>query len=65
MVSRLGRDSIIVARGMLHAGMEEEVVALLKIFGRFESDGTLPNTIHGSDASTETPPMPLCSTEFC
>ena len=55
-----GRDSIIVARGMLHAGMEEEVVALLKIFGRFESDGTLPNTIHGSDASNrDTSDAPL------
>ena len=55
-----GRDSIIVARGMLHASMQEEVVTLLKIFGRFESDGTLPNTIHGSDASNrDTSDAPL------
>ena len=55
-----GRDSIIVARGMLHAGMQDSVVALLKVFGRFESDGTLPNTIHGDDASNrDTSDAPL------
>ncbi len=46
-----GRDSLICARGLLAAGMVEEVKQLLVTFGRFEKDGTLPNTIHGDDAS--------------
>ncbi len=55
-----GRDSLIVARGMLSGGMTEEVVKLLKVFGRFESHGTLPNTIHGANASNrDTSDAPL------
>jgi hypothetical protein len=46
-----GRDSLIAARGMLAAGMTEEVQQLLQVFGRFEANGTLPNIIHGEDAS--------------
>ncbi len=46
-----GRDSLICARGLLAAGMVDEVVQLLITFGRFEHQGTLPNTIHGDDAS--------------
>jgi starch synthase (maltosyl-transferring) len=55
-----GRDSLIVARGMLSGGMTEEVVKLLIVFGRFESHGTLPNTIHGANASNrDTSDAPL------
>jgi predicted glycogen debranching enzyme len=55
-----GRDSLICARGMLSAGMFEEVRQLLIVFGRFEKDGTLPNTIHGEDASNrDTSDAPL------
>ncbi|HKX61282.1 MAG TPA: amylo-alpha-1,6-glucosidase, partial [Verrucomicrobiae bacterium] len=46
-----GRDSLIAARGMIAAGLTEDVKQLLAIFGRFEENGTLPNTIHGEDAS--------------
>ncbi len=46
-----GRDSLICARGLLAAGMVDEVKQLLVVFGKFEKDGTLPNTIHGDDAS--------------
>jgi starch synthase (maltosyl-transferring) len=46
-----GRDSLICARGMLSAGLQEEVTELLQTFGKFEQDGTLPNTVHGEDAS--------------
>ncbi len=46
-----GRDSLISARGLLAAGMIEEVRQLLLTFGKFEKDGTLPNSIHGEDAS--------------
>ncbi len=55
-----GRDSLICARGLLAAGMIEEVRQLLVTFGRFERDGTLPNTIHGEDASNrDTSDAPL------
>lgn len=55
-----GRDSLICARGLISAGMIEEVRELLITFGRFEKDGTLPNTIHGEDASNrDTSDAPL------
>ena len=55
-----GRDSLIAARGMLAAGMVDEVKDLLITFGRFEHGGTLPNCIHGEDASNrETSDAPL------
>jgi glycogen debranching enzyme len=55
-----GRDSLICARGLLAAGMREEVRQLLITFGRFAENGTLPNTIHGEDASNrDTSDAPL------
>ena len=55
-----GRDSLICARGLLAAGLLDEVKALLQVFGRFESNGTLPNTIHGANASNrDTSDAPL------
>ncbi|MFM1769279.1 MAG: Alpha,4-glucan:maltose-phosphate maltosyltransferase 2 [Verrucomicrobiota bacterium] len=55
-----GRDSLICARGLLAAGGEEEVRRMLQVFARFEEDGTLPNTIHGEDASNrDTSDAPL------
>jgi starch synthase (maltosyl-transferring) len=55
-----GRDTFICARGMLAAGMVEDVKQLLLVFGRFERDGTLPNTIFGEDASNrDTSDAPL------
>ncbi|MFO1489123.1 MAG: amylo-alpha-1,6-glucosidase, partial [Verrucomicrobiota bacterium] len=55
-----GRDTFICARGLLAAGMVEEVRQIAVIFARFEKDGTLPNTIHGSDASNrDTSDAPL------
>lgn len=55
-----GRDSLICARGMLTAGLTEEVEHLLITFGRFASRGTLPNSIHGEDASNrDTSDAPL------
>jgi starch synthase (maltosyl-transferring) len=55
-----GRDSLICARGLIAAGMFEEVRDLLITFGRFEKDGTLPNSIHGADASNrDTTDAPL------
>jgi predicted glycogen debranching enzyme len=46
-----GRDTFISARGLLAAGMVTEVVDLLVSFGRFVENGTMPNTIHGDNAS--------------
>jgi starch synthase (maltosyl-transferring) len=55
-----GRDSLICARGLIAAGMTEEVRQLIEVFARFEKDGTLPNTIHGADASNrDTSDAPL------
>ncbi|HUR45800.1 MAG TPA: amylo-alpha-1,6-glucosidase, partial [Candidatus Saccharimonadales bacterium] len=55
-----GRDSLICARGMLSAGLLEEVEQLLISFGRFAQRGTLPNSIHGEDASNrDTSDAPL------
>jgi len=55
-----GRDSLICARGLLAAGMHEDVRQLLITFGRFAENGTLPNIIHGEDASNrDTSDAPL------
>lgn len=55
-----GRDSLIAARGYIAAGGALDVMELVKVFGRFEQNGTLPNTIHGEDASNrDTTDAPL------
>jgi glycogen debranching enzyme len=55
-----GRDTLICARGLLAAGMTNEVQQMLETFGRFEDRGTLPNTIFGEDASNrDTSDAPL------
>jgi predicted glycogen debranching enzyme len=55
-----GRDTLIAARGLLRAGFEDEVRQVLRAFGRFEERGTLPNTIHGDNASNrDTSDAPL------
>lgn len=55
-----GRDTLICARGLLAAGRREEVREILKVFGHFEDGGTLPNAIHGDNASNrETSDAPL------
>ncbi len=45
-----GRDTFIAARGLLTAGMHDEVRQLLTTFGRFEEGGTLPNLLNGDRA---------------
>lgn len=42
-----GRDTLICARGLLAAGMVDDVRDILLTFARFEEKGTLPNIIHG------------------
>ena len=61
-----GRDSLICARGLLAAGMIDEVKQLLLTFAKFEKDGTLPNTIHGNDVSNrDTTDAPLWFAIIC
>ena len=61
-----GRDSLIAARGLLAAGMTDEVKQLVLTFAKFEKDGTLPNTIHGNDVSNrDTTDAPLWFAVVC
>jgi glycogen debranching enzyme len=55
-----GRDTLICARGLLAAGLREEVKQILVTFGRFAENGTLPNAIYGDNASNrDTSDAPL------
>jgi glycogen debranching enzyme len=55
-----GRDALIFTRGMIAAGMYRETVEVMRQFGRFEQDGTLPNMIVGDDAGNrDTADAPL------
>ena len=55
-----GRDSLIFARGMIAAKRDGDVKAVLKQFGSFERQGTLPNMIHGEKAhNRDTSDAPL------
>ena len=61
-----GRDSLTCARGLLAAGMVNEVKQLLLTFAKFEKNGTLPNTIHGNDVSNrDTSDAPLWFAVVC
>jgi len=55
-----GRDALIFVRGLIAAQKTEEALAILKQFGRFEQQGTLPNMIRGNDAANrDTTDAPL------
>ncbi len=55
-----GRDSLIFARGLAAAGRFQEALAVVQRFAAFESGGSIPNLIRGSDASNrETSDAPL------
>jgi predicted glycogen debranching enzyme len=55
-----GRDSLIVVRGLIAAGRTEDSRKILKQFGLFEKDGTLPNMICGKDtANRDTSDAPM------
>ena len=55
-----GRDTLIVLRGMIAAGRADESLRILREFGRFERQGTLPNMIRGNDDSNrDTSDAPL------
>lgn len=55
-----GRDSLIFCRALIELGRFSEAKAILRLFGRFENHGTLPNMICGQDAGNiETSDAPL------
>ncbi|WP_457553259.1 amylo-alpha-1,6-glucosidase, partial [Desulfobacula sp.] len=55
-----GRDSLIFCRSLIELGRFSEARAILRLFGRFENNGTLPNMINGNDAANiETSDAPL------
>ncbi len=55
-----GRDTLIAARGLTAAGWSQEVDGILRVFARFAHHGTLPNSIHGDNASNrDTSDAPL------
>ena len=61
-----GRDTLICARGMIAAGYLKDVEEILIQFGSFADKGTLPNMIHGSDASNrDTSDAPLWFFRVC
>jgi predicted glycogen debranching enzyme len=55
-----GRDSLIFCRSLIELGRFAEAKSILRLFGRFENKGTLPNMICGEDArNIETSDAPL------
>jgi predicted glycogen debranching enzyme len=55
-----GRDTLICARGMISAGYTKEVEDIIIAFADFAENGTLPNIIHGANASNrDTSDAPL------
>ncbi|MGM0453936.1 MAG: amylo-alpha-1,6-glucosidase, partial [Thermodesulfobacteriota bacterium] len=55
-----GRDSLIFCRGLIAAGKRAEAAAVIKLFGQFEEEGTLPNMICGDNAGNrDTSDAPL------
>lgn len=61
-----GRDALIAVRGLIASGRVDDAEAVLKQFGRFEQDGTLPNMIRGEDAANrDTSDAPLWYVVCC
>jgi len=61
-----GRDALIFARGLIAAAKLEDARMILKQFGRFEQQGTLPNMIQGNDAGNrDTSDAPLWFIQAC
>jgi predicted glycogen debranching enzyme len=61
-----GRDALIFARGLVAAEKIADARDVLKQFGRFEKDGTLPNMIQGNNAANrDTSDAPLWFITAC
>jgi len=55
-----GRDSLIFCRSLIQLQRFSDAKSILRLFGRFENKGTLPNMICGQDArNVETSDAPL------
>ena len=55
-----GRDALIFTRGLIASGKADFARAILKQFGQFEQNGTLPNMIQGENAANrDTSDAPL------
>ncbi|SPD76445.1 Amylo-alpha-16-glucosidase [uncultured Desulfobacterium sp.] len=55
-----GRDTLIFVRGLIAAGKTEDARAILRQFGQFEQNGTIPNMIRGDNAGNrDTSDAPL------
>jgi len=55
-----GRDTFICARGMIAAGMTDDVLKILQQFAKYEKNGTIPNMICGDDdGNRDTSDAPL------
>ena len=61
-----GRDSLIFCRSLIELGRFAQAKSILRLFGRFEDNGTLPNMICGKDAANiETSDAPLWFFSCC
>jgi len=61
-----GRDTLIAARGLIAAGLGEDVKRLLLTYGRLEKQGTLPNMLSAdSTANRDTSDAPLWFSLAC
>ncbi|MEJ2165642.1 MAG: amylo-alpha-1,6-glucosidase [Desulfobacterales bacterium] len=55
-----GRDALIFVRGLIAARRMAEARSIIRQFGQFEQQGTLPNMIHGQEAANrDTSDAPL------
>ena len=55
-----GRDALIFVRGLIAAGKTDEARDIIKLFGQYETDGTIPNMIQGENArNRDTSDAPL------
>ena len=55
-----GRDSLIFCRALIQGERFEDAKAILRLFGQYEQNGTLPNMICGRNAENrETSDAPL------
>jgi len=55
-----GRDALIFVRGLIASGKTAEARSIIRQFGQFEHQGTLPNMIHGQQAANrDTSDAPL------
>jgi starch synthase (maltosyl-transferring) len=61
-----GRDALIFVRGLVAAAKIADARNVIKQFGRFEKDGTLPNLIQGNNAANrDTSDAPLWFITAC